>query len=102
MRELRRGHAARTTMAALLVEAPASARGLYSREAALSGAAVALALRTMGAAALVPLGFGAAAAGVAYLTQRRRIESARARRASCSPTGAARGTRCGAAGSTAR
>jgi len=79
MRELRRGHAARTTMAALLVEAPASARGLYSREAALSGAAVALALRTMGAAALVPLGFGAAAAGVAYLTQRRRLDAARAR-----------------------
>ena len=79
MRELRRGRAARTTTAALLVEAPASARGLYSREAALSGAAVALALRTMGAAALVPLGFGAAAAGVAYLTQRRRLEEARAR-----------------------
>src|SRR6185312_8355944 len=59
MRELRRGHAARTTMAAL------------------SGAAVALALRTMGAAALVPIGFGAAAAGVAYLTQRRRIETTR-------------------------
>jgi tetratricopeptide (TPR) repeat protein len=78
MRELRRGHAARTTMAALLVEAPASSRGLYSREAALSGAAVALALRTMGAAALVPLGFGAAAAGVAYLTQRRRLDAARA------------------------
>jgi tetratricopeptide (TPR) repeat protein len=77
MRELRRGHAARTTMAALLVEAPAAARGLYSREAALSGAAVALALRTMGAAALVPISFGAAAAGVAWLTQRRRIESAR-------------------------
>ncbi|HXU74420.1 MAG TPA: tetratricopeptide repeat protein [Polyangia bacterium] len=77
MRELRRGHAARTTMAALLVEAPASSRGLYSREAALSGAAVALALRTMGAAALVPIGFGAAAAGVAYLTQRRRIETTR-------------------------
>ena len=77
MRELRRGRAARTTMAALLVEAPQSARGLYSREAALSGAAVALALRTMGAAALVPLGFGAAAAGVAYLTQRGRIEAAR-------------------------
>ena len=78
MRELRRGRAARTTLAALLVEAPPSARGLYSREAALSGAAVALALRTMGAAALVPLGFGAAAAGVAYLTQRRRIDEARA------------------------
>jgi Flp pilus assembly protein TadD len=78
MRELRRGHAARTTMAALLVEAPVSSRGLYSREAALSGAAVALALRTMGAAALVPLGFGAAAAGVAYLTQRRRLDTARA------------------------
>ena len=78
MRELRRGRAARTTMAALLVEAPAAARGLYSREAAWSGAAVALALRTMGAAALVPLGFGAAAAGVAYLTQRRRLDAARA------------------------
>jgi Flp pilus assembly protein TadD len=77
MRELRRGHAARTTLAALLVEAPAAARGLYSREAALSSAAVAVALRTMGAAALVPLGFGAAAAGVAYLTQRRRLDRAR-------------------------
>jgi len=77
MRELRRGRAARTTMAALLVEAPPAGRGLYSREAALSGAAVALALRTMGAAALVPLGVGAAAAGVAWLTQRTRLEAAR-------------------------
>ena len=102
MRELRRGHAARTTLAALLVEAPVASRGLYSREAALSGAAVALALRTMGAAALVPLGFGAAAAGVAYLTQRRRLDATRARvrqRARRGP--AASGMRCGAVGSMA-
>jgi Flp pilus assembly protein TadD len=78
MRELRRGRAANTTMMALLLEQPAASRGLYSREAALSGAAAALALRTLGGAALVPLGFGAAVAGVAYLTQRRRLEAARA------------------------
>lgn len=79
MRELRRGHAARTTMLALALEAPPAARGLYSREAALSGAATAIALRTMGAAAVIPLGFGAAAAGVAYLMQRRRLDAARLR-----------------------
>jgi tetratricopeptide (TPR) repeat protein len=77
MRELRRGHAARTTMVALLTEAPAAARGLYSREAALAGAATALSLRLMGPAAIVPIGFGAAAAGVAYLTQRKRFDRAR-------------------------
>jgi Flp pilus assembly protein TadD len=79
MRELKRGRAARTTMIALSLEAPAAARGLYSREAAIGGAAMALALRTMGAAAVVPLGVGAAAAGIAYLTQRRRLEAARRR-----------------------
>jgi Flp pilus assembly protein TadD len=78
MRELKRGHAARTTMAALLLEAPTAARGLYSRDAALAGAATAVALRTMGAAAVVPLGVGAAAAGLVYLTQRRSLARARA------------------------
>jgi tetratricopeptide (TPR) repeat protein len=78
MRELRRGRASRTMMIALALEVPAAARGLYSREAAFSGAAMAIALRTMGAAAMIPLGFGAAAAGVAYLMQRRRLDAARA------------------------
>jgi tetratricopeptide (TPR) repeat protein len=79
MRELGRGRAPRATMVALALEAPPAARGLYSREAALSGAAVAVALRALGAAAVVPLGFGAAAAGLAWLTQRRRLEGARVR-----------------------
>jgi tetratricopeptide (TPR) repeat protein len=79
MRELRRGRAAPLMMIALAIEVPAAARGMYSREAALSGAAVAVALRTMGAAAAVPLGFGAAVAGIAWLTQRKKLEAARAR-----------------------
>ena len=79
MRELRRGHATPLELAALALEAPGAARGLYSREAALSGAAVAVALRAMGAAAVVPLGFGAAAAGLTWLLQRKPLEVARAR-----------------------
>ncbi|MDB4964503.1 MAG: TonB-dependent receptor [Myxococcales bacterium] len=79
MRELRRGRAAPLVLVALALEAHGAVRGMYSREAALSGAAITVALRTMGPAALVPLGFGAAAAGLAWLTQRKKLEAARAR-----------------------
>ena len=79
MRELGRGRAGKTVMLALALEAPAAVRGLYSREAALSGAAVLVALRAMGVAAVVPLGFGAAVAGAAWLVRRRPLEAARAR-----------------------
>jgi Flp pilus assembly protein TadD len=78
MRELSRGRASKRSMIALALEAPQAARGLYSREAAISGAAAAAALRGLGAAALVPLAVGAGAAGLAYWTQKRAWSAARA------------------------
>jgi tetratricopeptide (TPR) repeat protein len=78
MRELRRARAQPLMLVAVAIEMRGAARGFYSREAALSGAAMAIALRAMGAAAVVPIGFGAAAAGVAWLTQRRRLARLRA------------------------
>ncbi len=79
MRELVRGRASKRAMIALALEAPAAARGLYSREAAISGVATAAALRGLGAAALVPLAVGAGAAGLAYWAQKRTWNAARER-----------------------
>jgi Flp pilus assembly protein TadD len=78
MRELGRGRAARLTMMALAIEAPVAARGLYSREAAVAGAALAVSLRMMGGAALVPLTLGAGAAGLAFALGRGKLEAMRA------------------------
>jgi Flp pilus assembly protein TadD len=79
MRELSRGRAARLVLIALALEVPAAARGLWSRGAAISGAAMAVALRAMGPGAIVPLGFGAAVAGAAWALNRKELSAARAR-----------------------
>jgi Flp pilus assembly protein TadD len=78
MRELGRGRARRLTQVALALEAPAAARGLGSREAAATGVAMAVLLRSMGPAAAVPLSLGAAALGVAWMAQRRALGDERA------------------------
>jgi tetratricopeptide (TPR) repeat protein len=80
--ELVRARAPLALVGALVLEAPAAARALVrggDRGAALSGAALALALGAMGRAAWLPLSLGAAAAGTAWLVGRRRLGDERAR-----------------------
>jgi Flp pilus assembly protein TadD len=79
MRELLKGRASRLTIIALALESPSAARALWSRNTAVSSAALAVALRAMGPGALVPLSFGAAVAGAAYAFSRKKLEAVRAR-----------------------
>jgi Flp pilus assembly protein TadD len=78
MRELVRGRASRLTVIALALEVPAAARGLWSRGAAISSAAMAIALRAMGPGAIVPLSFGAAVTAAAWAVRRKELAAARA------------------------
>lgn len=90
MRELTRGRAPRLAVVALALESPAAARGLWSRSAAVSSAAMAVALRALGPGALVPLSFGAALAGAAWAWRRKELSAARARAAAALSDGKSR------------
>jgi Flp pilus assembly protein TadD len=80
--ELVRAGVPRLTILAVVLEVPAAGQALVrggGRGAALSGAVTVLALRAMGPAALVPLTFGAAVAGAAWLVTRNTLPVERQR-----------------------
>jgi tetratricopeptide (TPR) repeat protein len=80
MGELVRAQADKTLLAALTIEAPVAAAALVRGGrlgASLTGGVTAVLLRSMGRAALLPIGVGAAAAGAAWLLARDRINPRR-------------------------
>jgi Flp pilus assembly protein TadD len=82
MDELIRAKAPLVDTLALALEAPESAQVLVrggARGAAIGGAAVAMALRMMGGAAMLPLGAGAAMLGAAWIGWRRVLPDRRRR-----------------------
>jgi Flp pilus assembly protein TadD len=79
MRDLMHGRASSLTLIALAASSPSAARGLWTRGATISSAAMAIALRALGPGALVPLTFGAAVAGAAWAINRKELAAARAR-----------------------
>jgi tetratricopeptide (TPR) repeat protein len=82
MEDLLKGSVANVKMVALALEAPETATTLLAggeKGAAIAGAALLVALRMMGGAAILPLGAGAAMAGVVWLRHRDQLPRTRER-----------------------